>query len=192
MARRAAEIVRLLLAYIGDRSDGDRSELVDLSAVVREIAPHLKASILSKAEIRTSLAPDLPSVRANLLQMRLVVLNLIVNAVEALQGENGLVTIATAPLEVRGESADENRRDLPDGSYVKLVVSDTGHGMAEEVQDHMFDPYYTTKFLGRGLGLAAVQGIVRSHRGAINARSAPGDGSTFEVLLPDASNTEDS
>jgi PAS domain S-box-containing protein len=189
VAKRAAEIVRLLLAYVGDRADADRSELVNLNAVVREIVPYLKVPILKKAQIGTSLAPKLPSVRANMLQIRLVALNLIINAIEALEGEKGMVTVTTAAVEIRRDSEDGNWRDLPDGSYVKLEVRDTGRGMAEEVQDRIFDPYYSTKFLGRGLGLAAVQGIIRTHRGAINARSTPGEGSTFEVLLPIAEYT---
>jgi signal transduction histidine kinase len=73
----------------------------------------------------------------------------------------------------------------------QVVVADTGRGMSAEMLEHIFDPYYSTKFLGRGLGLAAVQGILRSHHGVINARSNPGDGSIFEVLLPCASNSAD-
>jgi signal transduction histidine kinase len=80
------------------------------------------------------------------------------------------------------------RKKLPAGSYVRLEVSDTGHGMTEAVQTRIFDPYFSTRFLGRGLGLAAVQGIIRSNGGAITSRSKPGCGSTFEVLLPSAAN----
>lgn len=189
VAKRAAEIVRLLHAYLGDRCDADCSELMDVGAVVQEIVPHLKKSVLKQAQIRTNLSPKLPSVRGNPLQMRLVVLNLIINALEALEGEKGLVTIGTTPIEIRGDSADENRHGLPDGSYVKLEVADTGSGMREEVQERIFDPYFSTKFLGRGLGLAAVEGIIRLHHGAIKVRSSPGEGSTFEVLLPRTNNT---
>jgi PAS domain S-box-containing protein len=189
VAKRAAEIVRLLLAYVGDRSDGNRSELVDLNAVVGEVVPYLKAPILKGAQVRTNLAPKLPSVPANMLQMRLVVLNLVMNAIEALDGDPGLVTVSTAAAQISGRSANANQLELPAGSYVKLEVSDTGRGMANEVKDRIFDPFYTTKFLGRGLGLAAVHGIIRNHHGAINATSAPGDGSTFEVLLPTARST---
>ncbi|SPE30261.1 Multi-sensor signal transduction histidine kinase (fragment) [Candidatus Sulfopaludibacter sp. SbA3] len=189
VAKRAADIVRLLLAYVGDWSDDSETELVDLTEVVEEIVPHLKAPILRRAEIRTCLAARLPSVRGRMQQIRLVVLNLILNAVEALEGEKGLVTLTTAPVEIPGDSMEGSREGLPTGSYVKLEVSDTGSGIAEEVQDRMFDPYFSTRFLGRGLGLAAVQGIVHSHRGAIHAKSTPGDGSTFEVLLPVASNS---
>jgi PAS domain S-box-containing protein len=183
VAKRAAEIVRLLMAYVGDQSNGERLELVDLTALVQEIVPHLKSPILKKSEIRTRLERRLPSIRANVMQMRLVVLNLIINAMEALQGEKGVVTVGTAAVEISADSADESS---PAGPYVKLEVSDTGHGMAESVQNRIFDPYYTTKSMGRGLGLAAVQGIIRSHRGSITACSVPGRGTTFDVLLPAA------
>ena len=187
VAKRAAEIVRLLLTYVGNSSGGLETELIDLNAAVEEIVPHLKPSILKRAEIRTNLAAHLPSVRANMPQIRQVVLNLILNAVEALEGQKGLVTLTTSELEIDGDA-----QVLPAGWYVRLEVSDTGSGIAEEVQNRMFDPYYSTRFLGRGLGLAAVQGIVHAHHGAINARSTLGKGSTFEVVLPSASDVRDS
>jgi signal transduction histidine kinase len=99
--------------------------------------------------------------------------------------------VSTGSAVICGDSACEEctgdmRRMLPHGQYVKLQVSDTGHGIAEDVQSRMFDPYYSTKSIGRGLGLAAVHGIVRSHGGAILTKSSPGDGALFEVLLPAA------
>ena len=184
VAKRAADVVRLLQAYVGDPSDSDRSELVDLTAVVQEIVPHLKAPIRKKAEVRTELAPRLASVRGDPLRMRLVVLNLIINAVEALEEAKGVVTVRTSQVQIGDGATGSWPPELAVGSYVKLEVSDTGRGMPAEVQERIFDPYYSTKFLGRGLGLAAVQGIVRSHNGMIHARSVPGGGSVFEVLLP--------
>jgi PAS domain S-box-containing protein len=172
IARRAADIVRLLTIYAGDRSDKSEPELTDISSLVEEIVPHLKASTLQRAQIRTNLDPRLPSVMARSLQIRQVVLNVIINAIEALAGKKGTVTVTTSRVE------------LPEGNFVKLEVADTGNGMSQEVQARIFDPYYSTKFLGRGLGLAAVQGIIRSHGGSINARSKPGEGSIFEILLP--------
>jgi nitrogen-specific signal transduction histidine kinase len=157
-----------------------------LTVVVAEIVPHLKMPTLGKADIRSNLAPKLPSIRANLLQMRLVVLNLIINAIEALGGERGSITITTAPVELRGDPAEGDWHDLPDGLYVRLEVSDTGRGMTNEAPEHVFDPCYSAKFIGRGSGLATVQGIIRAHNGAIHASSAPGDRSRIEVLLPNA------
>lgn len=185
VAKRAAGIVRLLLAYAGDRSDTAVPELIDLNAVVQEIVPHLKVSLL-RAEICTSLAGKLPALLARPLQIRQVVLNLILNAVESLDGQKGRVTVTTSPVQISQYLTDGDFQGLPDGSYVKLEVSDTGCGISEEVRARVFDPYFSTKSLGRGLGLAAVHGIIRSHGGIISARSRPGEGSTFEVLLPSA------
>jgi len=127
---------------------------------------------------------DLPRLEVNAAQIRQVVMNLVLNASEALTEQNGLITIAA-----RREHLDSLRRPacwsgLPDGEYVCLEVSDTGVGMTEEVRMRIFDPFFTTKIEGRGLGLAAVQGIVRSHGGAIYVASTPGKGSTFRILLP--------
>jgi PAS domain S-box-containing protein len=187
VANRAADVVRLLMAYVGDPSDDAPQELVDLNNIVREIVPHLKPSSTRAAEIRMSAAPRLPSVQVRAHQIRQVVLNLILNAVEALQGQKGMVTVATSEVEIGPDPMDGNWPELARGRYVKLEVADTGCGMTDEVKARIFDPYYTTKFLGRGLGLAAAQGIVRSYGGHIIARSAYGEGSTFEVLLPCAS-----
>jgi PAS domain S-box-containing protein len=187
LAQRSAGIVRLLLTYAGDPSAA-ATDLVDMTAIVEELVPHLRPSISRKAEIRTNLAPKLPTILAKTLQIRQAVLNLILNAIEALGGEKGTVTITTRVEEVGPDSVGWYRKNLPAGTYVRLEVSDTGHGMTETVQARVFDPYFSTKFLGRGLGLAAVQGIVRLNGGAIAARSKPGCGSTFEVLLPSAAN----
>jgi signal transduction histidine kinase len=108
------------------------------------------------------------------------------NAADALEGREGVISVTTTLAHI-GHNSDAGRRpDLPNGDYVSLTVSDTGRGMTQDVQARIFDPFYTTKSLGHGLGLAAVQGILRSHRGAIDFLSTPGGGSTFEVLLPSA------
>ena len=116
-----------------------------------------------------------------------MVLNLITNAWEALKGNPGKITVSTGQVRLGKATAAERKLDLPAGDYCYLEVSDTGCGMSEQTQSKVFDPFYTTKFMGRGLGLAAVQGILRSHGGAISVVSAPDKGSRFEVLLPRAS-----
>lgn len=176
IAKRAAEIVHLLSVYAGDRAENALPELVDISVLVDEIVPHLKPSHLHNVEIRSNLDKRLPSVSANSRQIRQVVLNVIINAVEALQGRKGIVTVSTGVVD-RGSR-----------QFVRFEVSDTGSGMNEDIQARVFDPYYSTKVMGRGLGLAAVQGIIRSHGGEIDVRSAPGSGSAFEILLPAAGN----
>lgn len=166
VALHAAEIVRQLLAYAG--KEKPVFELVDVSALVREMLQLLAVSISKQAVLNVNLPRALPAVRANAAQIRQVVMNLLMNASEALGPNGGAITVATDRL----------------GDQVRLEVTDTGCGMTEEVRARIFDPYFTTKFAGRGLGLAAVQGIIRRHQGAINIVSAPGRGTRCEVLLP--------
>jgi PAS domain S-box-containing protein len=169
VAVRASEIVRELMIFAGQ--ENPVFEPVDLSELVSEMLQLLKISISKRAALKIDLEKGAPRVRANAAQMRQVVMNLITNASEAL-GENA-GTISLTLRRVRSGAED----------YVRLEVGDTGCGMTEETQARIFDPFFTTKFAGRGLGLAAVRGIIRSHGGAINLVSAPGQGSRFEVLL---------
>jgi len=189
VAKRAADIVRLLMSYAGDRSDAATMELIDLNSVVEEIVPHLKLSILQGAEVRATLARPLPTIRGRSLQVRQVILNLILNAIESLQGQKGRVTITTS-LEKVGPVPETENGNLLAGDYISLEISDNGCGMSEQVRSRIFDPYYSTKSLGRGLGLAAVHGIISSCGGVITAESVPGGGSTLKVLLPAAERRE--
>jgi signal transduction histidine kinase len=119
--------------------------------------------------------------------MRQVLLNLIINASEALQDKEGVISVSLARVRERlaGDGLKPAMTDC-----VRFKVSDTGIGMTKEVQAAIFDPFFTTKGIGRGLGLAAAQGIIRGHGGAMRVASAPGRGSKFEVLLPCAAVTE--
>jgi PAS domain S-box-containing protein len=181
VAVRASEIVKLLIAYAGGTDVA--MENVDLSLIVEEMIELLRDSISERAMLRTSLAKDL-LVRANAAQIRQVVLNLIKNGAEALEGRDGLIAVAAERVYIGRPPAPEGPTEAPEGEYVRLLVSDTGCGMTQEVQARALDPFYTTKFLGRGLGLAVVQGILRSHGGHIQILSKHGAGSTFQVLLP--------
>jgi signal transduction histidine kinase len=143
----------------------------------------LHGSISDRAVLHTNLAKNL-LVRANAAQMRQVILNLFKNAGEALEGRDGLIAISTERVHVDRSPVPDDSTGPPEGDYVRLLVSDTGCGMTQEVQARAFDPFYTTKFLGRGLGLAVVQGILRSHGGHIQVLSKQGTGSTFQILLP--------
>ncbi len=185
VAVRASEIVKLLLAYAGG-TDAAKED-VDLSAIVEEMIQLLSGSISPKAALSTSLARDIPLLRANASQIRQVVLNLIMNASEALDGRAGNIAIVTEKIHLSKTMAREYGTELLEGDYARFTVRDTGSGILEEMQSKIFDPFFTTKFLGRGLGLAVVQGILRSHHGTVSLVSAPGTGSTFEVLLPCAS-----
>ena len=181
-AIRGGEIVRQLMIYGGEQNQA--LEPVDISRLVGEMLQLLKVSISKRAELRVRLPERLPAVRANAAQIRQVVLNLVVNASEALEGKSGNVDVSTARIHLVPGAGDARPGGLRDGEYVLLQVSDTGCGMTEEVKARIFDPFFSTKFLGRGMGLAAVQGIVRGQGGAIRVTSAPGKGSTFEVWLP--------
>lgn len=179
VAGRAAEIVRQMMTYAGH---GDTVfEPVDLSRLLYEMVEFLKVSISKRATLNITLSQELPAVRANAAQLRQVILNLIVNASEGLGEQEGVISITAARLR---SGPSDNTPDLSSGDYVRLEVSDTGCGMTEEMQSKIFDPFFSTKFAGRGMGLAVVKGVVRSHHGAINVVSAPGRGSRFEILLP--------
>ena len=183
-ARRGAELTKQMLAYSGR---GKFSiQRVCISHVVEEMTHLLKVSISKKCLLQCHFAPNLPDIEADTAQMRQVVMNLIINASEAIGDNNGAITITTGTVNCdRGYLAeaylDEN---LPLGPYVYLEVADTGCGMNTETRAKIFDPFFTTKFTGRGLGLAAVLGIVRGHRGAIKVYSEPGKGTSFKVLFP--------
>jgi signal transduction histidine kinase len=184
IATRASEIVNLLMTYAGDRDLA--IEPVDLSKVAAEVLFLIRPPLNANAVLDVKLGKDLPAVQANTAQIRQVVLNLITNASEALRGNPGKITVSTGQVHIGVAAAEGGKHDLPAGDYCYLEVADTGCGMSAQTQSKAFDPFYTTKFVGRGLGLAAVQGILRSHGGAITVASAPDRGSTFRVLLPRA------
>ena len=181
-ATRGGEIVRQLMTYGGDESLAFES--FDLSLLVEEILTLLKVSISKQAVLETELGEGLPALHGNPAQIRQVVMNLVINASEAIGDEAGRIRIATTGVRLGADAPGVGAPSLRAGDYVKLEVCDTGSGMTPEVQNRMFDPFFTTKPNGRGLGLAAVQGIVRSHLGTIRVASSSGRGTCFEVLLP--------
>jgi two-component system cell cycle sensor histidine kinase/response regulator CckA len=146
----------------------------------------LEASISKKVALRYDLAEVPMPIEGDPTQLRQVVMNLIINASDALDDESGVVTVSTGVMQAtRDYLADAYLNvELPAGLYAYVEVIDTGCGMDEETLSKIFDPFFTTKFPGRGLGLAAVLGIVRGHRGALKVQSAPGRGSSFRVLFP--------
>ena len=178
---RGAEIVRQLMIYGG--KDSPEFEPVDISVLVNEMLDLLKVSISKHAILRIELRNDLPAVHASPAQIRQVVMNLITNASEAIGEREGLIHVTSALVEIR-EGAAGKAGNLPEGDYVQLEISDTGRGMMPEIQARIFDPFFTTKLAGRGLGLSVVRGIIRAHGGAINVLSGPGQGTTFQILLP--------
>jgi len=172
-AQRAAELTNQMLAYAGKGQL--MVEAVDLNQLVNNTLRLLQASISKKAQLRLDLREGLPTVLGDRVQLRQVLMNLVINASEALGEEQGYITIRT--------SLDGKSKDGSDGR-VMLEVTDTGCGMNEQLRQKIFDPFFSTKFAGRGLGMAAVLGIVRGHQGEITISSKPGHGTTVRVLLP--------
>ena len=185
-ALRAADLANQMLAYSG--KGAFLVQPLNLSHLVEEMSHLLASAIARKVTLRRELQADLPSVQADATQLRQVVLNLITNAAEAIGEQQGVTTVRTGVVEADREYLSGMYVDdhLPCGRYVYLEVSDTGCGMDEETRARIFEPFFTTKFTGRGLGLAGVLGIVRGHKGGIRVASQPGQGTTFTVLLPGA------
>jgi CheY-like chemotaxis protein len=182
---RAAHLTKQLLAYAG--KGRFVVEALDLSSLVRDINHLIQSSIPKNALVQLNLEPRLPYIEGDAAQIQQLVMNLVINAAEAIpEGRQGNVLVTTRVQEV-----DENYivqtlspGEIVPGEYVSLEVHDTGAGMDQATLQRIFDPFFTTKFTGRGLGLAAALGIVRGHRGALKVYSTPGRGSTFKILLP--------
>jgi CheY-like chemotaxis protein len=183
-AERAADLCRQMLAYAG--KGRLVVEPVDLSALVRDTAPLLQLSISKKAALSFCLAEGLPAILGDITQLRQVLMNLVINASEALGEGEGLIAISTACGKVDRAmlQSAHTGTTLVEGDYVLLEVGDTGSGMDEATRRRIFEPFFTTKFTGRGLGLSAVLGIVRGHEGILQVQSAPGRGSTFRLFFP--------
>jgi CheY-like chemotaxis protein len=181
---RAADLCRQMLAYSGKGRFIVRRS--DLSKLVEQTTELLRLSISKKATLSSQLTAGLPPVLADATQLQQILMNLVINASEALGNESGSIRITTGFKHVDRDYLRQISKatDIAEGDYVFLEVSDTGSGMSQETQAKIFDPFFTTKFTGRGLGLAAVLGIVRGHRGAITVQSQPGRGTTFRLLLP--------
>jgi PAS domain S-box-containing protein len=180
----AARLTRQMLAYAGKGQFV--VEQVDVSQVVQETLPLIESSLSRLVNFKLELARNLPAVEADRGQVQQLVMNLVINAAEAAGSvRGGLVTIWTSleVLDDAGTAAMLAGFPVPAGRYVMLRVRDNGCGMDEVTKTRIFDPFFSTKFTGRGLGLAAVSGIVRSHRGGISLASELGAGSDFRVYL---------
>jgi signal transduction histidine kinase len=185
-ARRATDLCRQLLAYAG--KGRFVLERTNLNRLIEETQHLLQLSVSKKAVLRFHLTPDLLPIIADATQMRQVLMNLIINASDAIGDRSGTISIITGTVNADRAYLDTTflAPEIPAGHYVYLEVSDTGCGMSTETQARIFEPFYTTKFTGRGLGLAAVLGIVRGHKGALKVYSELDKGSSFKFLLPAA------
>lgn len=182
-ARRATSLVRQILSF--SRAEKPERACISLAPVVAEAVQLLRSTLPTSIDLQPAIQSSLPLVMADSAQIRQVVLNLVTNAAQALEGALGSIQIRLDAHSVLPESA-EVRVDLPPGDYVRLQVVDHGQGMSEETLRHVFEPFFTTKApgVGSGLGLSVVHGIVQEHRGCVVADSQPGRGSTFSVFLP--------
>jgi CheY-like chemotaxis protein len=161
-------------------------EPLNLSKLVEEMAHLLEVSVSKEATLKYRFGPSLPSIQGDATQIRQVVMNLIINASDAIGVGSGVISVSTGLMHADRAYLEDAFVDegLPEGDYVFLEVADTGAGMDVETQERIFDPFFTTKFTGRGLGLAAVLGIIRGHRGTVKLHSETGKGTTFKVLFP--------
>jgi len=179
-----AKLTAQMLAYSG--RGRFFVEALDLSQQVTLITTLIQASIPKNVRLRLLLEDHLPRIDADASQLQQVIMNLVINAAEAIGNEQGTVEVSTflRPIGTAEMEANVTRQPIPPGNYLAMVVRDTGAGMDEETQARIFDPFFTTKFAGRGLGLSAVLGIIRGHRGALLLESHPGRGTTFRVFFP--------
>ena len=183
-AARAADLAKQMLAYSGKGKFV--VENLDLNILLEEMLHMLEVSISKKAVLRLNPTQHLPSVEADATQIRQIIMNLVINASEAIGDKSGVIAITTGCMDcdknyLKDVWLDEN---LTDGLYVYLEIADSGCGMDKATMAKLFDPFFTTKFTGRGLGMAAVLGIVRGHKGSIKVYSELNRGTTFKILLP--------
>jgi len=197
-ACRAADLAKQMLAYSGRGKF--IIESISLNNFIKEMVHILEVSISKKIILKYNFSNNLPTFKGDATQIRQIIMNLITNASESIEGKSGVISISTGAvfcdreyLNLTSSSFIDNfDKPLAEGTYVYIEVSDTGCGMDEDIKAKIFDPFFTTKFSGQGLGMAAVLGIVRGHKGAIKLQSVKGKGTTFKILFPANSQSDDS
>ncbi len=179
---RAKDLVKQILTF--SRSTEQEMKPIQVKIIIKEVLKLIKASLPSTIEIRQSVFSD-SQIMADPVQIHQVLMNLCTNAGHAMREHGGILEVGLSDVELDTDFLKEYPEMNP-GSYIKMTVRDTGQGMAPEIIDRIFDPYFTTKAPGEGtgLGLAIVQGIVESYKGAVTVMSEPGKGSTFTIFLP--------
>ena len=183
-AERAAGLCRQMLAYAGKAHLTKTN--INMVKKVEDIVGMLKETLPQNTVIKTDLSVEIPLIEGDAVQLRQVVMNLIINASEAIGTEQGEVDVSLARITIIAGKAYEDYygKPIPTGEYVCLEVTDNGCGMDDATKWRIFEPFYTTKFTGRGLGMSAVLGIIKSHAGALQLFSQLGKGTTFKVFLP--------
>jgi nitrogen-specific signal transduction histidine kinase/CheY-like chemotaxis protein len=182
-SKHARDMVKQILAF--SRQSKQERKPIQVAHIVKEAIKMLRASLPATILIQQQIEKDTGIIEADPTQIHQVLMNLCTNAAHAMNGEDGVLKISLSNVQL-DHKAVEMAPDLQPGSYLKLSVSDTGHGIAPDAYEKIFDPYFTTKKKeeGTGLGLAVVQGIVKSHNGAVTVESEVGKGATFDVYLP--------
>lgn len=183
-ARRASDLCEQMLTYAGQNPH--LMELVNFNEIIRDTIVLLSSSLHKSIELPLQLDGHLQAVRADVTQLRQVVMNLVINAADAIGEKPGEIRLHTTAKNFDATALESatGAAKLPPGNYVVLTVSDTGSGIPPSTLTRIFEPFYTTKFHGRGLGLSTVLGIVQSHGGGLLVESSAQTGSTFTVLLP--------
>lgn len=191
-ANRAAELCRQMQAYAG------KAQLVqtkiNMAALVDDMLKMLSSNVNKNIRIKCDLATDIPFIMGDAGQLRQVIMNLILNASEAIGTAQGEICVTLAKAEVKDGDLNKDHlgKVIPPGRYICLEVADSGYGMDDETKRRLFEPFYSTKFAGRGLGLAATLGIIAAHKGGLQLSSQPDAGATFIIYLPVCkTNTED-
>ena len=180
---RAAGLCSQMLAYAGKATSSPA--LIVMWMLVDDVVRLLKASIGKNIVITTSYSPDLPTIKGDTSQLTQIVMNLLLNASDAIGQAPGEIRILLTKTEITGQSGkDHLGKIITPGKYLCLEISDNGCGMDEDTQRRIFEPFFTTKFTGRGLGMSAVLGIITAHKGALQLSSKPGKGTSIKVYLP--------
>jgi PAS domain S-box-containing protein len=182
-ANRATDLVKHILTF--SRKTEHEQKPVRIDSIVKEALKLLRPSLPSTIEIRQSISSPVDPILADPSQIHQVLMNLCTNAAHAMRERGGILSVELATIDLDSESV-ERYRDIKTGHYIKLTVSDTGHGMDAEIMERIFDPFFTTKGLegGTGMGLSVVHGIVKNHGGVISVYSEVEKGTTFNVLFP--------
>ena len=183
-ANRAADLCRQMLAYAGNSPL--HNVQIHLWLLVDEMVKMLQAAIKKNVTIKLDLKRDVPEISGDSAQIQQVVMNLIINAAEAIGDNNGTIEVCLKKTSIQADQSDTDfvGKKILSGDYACLEVCDDGCGMDENVVKRIFEPFYTTKFTGRGLGMSAILGIIKSHNGSLQLSSKPGAGTTFKIYFP--------
>jgi len=180
---RARDVVRQLLSF--SRKTKEELKPVSLVPIVKDSLKLIRSSIPTTIEIRQDISAVSDTIKADLTQINQIIINLCTNAAHAMQDKGGVLRVGLENV-VLGEDDASNYHGLTPGSYIRLIVSDTGCGIVPELTAHIFDPFFTTKEVGKGtgMGLSVVHGIIKKYGGKITFQSEPDKGTTFYVLFP--------